>query len=97
MESAVAAQADTPVVAVAVVVVRNATNVARWDISHGTAQKVEEEVTVGVTRVVAGATAVVEDMVADVKGRLATLAAGTATCLAIALKAKNATIVSCSL
>lgn len=52
------------------------------------------------TRVVAGATAVEEDMVADladVLGRRATLVAGTATCLAIALKAKNATTVSCSL
>lgn len=100
VESAVAAQVDTLAVAVAEAV-RNATNVVRWDILHGTVQKVEEvQVTVVATRVVAGATAVEEDMVADladVLGRRATLAAGTATCLAIALKAKNATTVSCSL
>lgn len=91
---------DTLAAAV-VEVVRNATNVARSDISHGTAQKVEEEeVTAVVTRVVAGVTVVVEDMVvdpADVKGRRAILAAGTATCLATAPRAKNATTVSCLL
>lgn len=53
-----------------------------------------------VTRVVAGVTVVVEDMVADpadVKGRRATLAVGTVICLATAPKAKNATTVSCLL
>jgi len=56
----------------------------------------EEEVTAVVTRVVAGVTVVGEDMVvdpADVKGRRATLAAGMATCLAIAPRDKNATTV----
>lgn len=85
-------------VAVAVAVDKSATNVGKLAILHGTAPKLADTVAAAaaVAAPAVGTVVAAVDMAASVN-RHVTLAAGSGTWLAIALKGKSATTVSCFL